>query len=279
MNRFICFITLLTFSQVNFAQQANSSDYQLVWADEFNHNGPPNPDYWTFEEGFKRNNEDQWYQKENAYCKDGLLLIKLKKEKKKNPTYVAGSTDWAKKRKYIQYTSSSINTRDKQAWTYGRFEMKARIPIGSGLWPAFWTLGIEKEWPSNGEIDIMEYYRGNILANIAIGTKEQWKAHWHSSTKSVEELGGKDWASKFHVWRMDWDEKEIALYVDDLLMIRVPMDQLNNKDGSGFNPFRQPHYVLLNFALGGMNGGKIDESLLPSTYEIDYVRVYQKKNN
>lgn len=156
--------------------------------------------------------------------------------------------------------------------------MKARIPIGSGLWPAFWTLGIEKEWPSNGEIDIMEYYRGNILANIAIGTSEQWKAHWHSSTKSVEELGGKDWASKFHVWRMDWDEKEIALYVDDLLMIRVPMDQLENKDGSGFNPFRQPHYVLLNFALGGMNGGKIDESLLPSTYEIDYVRVYQKKN-
>lgn len=85
MNRFICFITLLTFSQVNFAQQANSSDYQLVWADEFNQNGPPNPDYWTFEEGFKRNNEDQWYQKENAYCKDGLLLINLKKRKEEKP--------------------------------------------------------------------------------------------------------------------------------------------------------------------------------------------------
>ena len=279
MNEKLLFISLslLLWTFTSEAQRAASDGYQLVWADEFNQGGPPNPDYWSFEEGFKRNKEGQWYQKENAYCKGGVLVIEVRQEKKKNPTFRKGSNDWAALRRDIKYTSSSINTAGRKAWKYGRFEMRARIPIGTGLWPAFWTLGVEGEWPSNGEIDIMEYYRGNILANVATGTKERWKAAWYTSTKAVKELGGQRWADEFHTWRMDWDEDGIALYVDDSLMNRVPLSDLVNQDGSGINPFRQPHYILLNFALGGINGGKIDDSLLPARYEIDYVRVYQKQ--
>src|SRR5690606_16954235 len=107
-------------------------------------------------------------------------------------------------------------------------------------------------------------------------TTKRWSAEWHNGIKSVESLGGKKWADEFHVWRMDWDEKEIALYVDDILMNKVPLEKLVNKDGSGFNPFKQPHYILVNFALGGDNGGTIDESLLLAQYLIDYIRVYQK---
>ncbi|SFB79674.1 Glycosyl hydrolases family 16 [Parapedobacter composti] len=255
----------------------HNDGYQLVWSDEFDGDGPVDTSHWRFEKGFVRNQEDQWYQEENAYRKDGLLIIEARKESKPNPTYKAGSTHWGQARKTIAYTGASINTRGKHSWQYGRFEMRARIPIGGGLWPAFWTLGVKGEWPSNGEIDIMEYYRGMILANIACGTRERWKAEWYSKTMPVDSLGGEAWADEFHVWRMDWDETEIALYVDDMLMNRVPLDQLVNKDGTGFNPFKQPHYILLNFALGGMNGGKIDDSLLPAKYEIDYVRVYQRK--
>ncbi|MBE8722218.1 beta-glucanase [Sphingobacterium sp. Ka21] len=277
MNRLLIFFFLLLVQHAN--AQHDIETYKLVWSDEFNNEGKVDPRNWSFEEGFKRNNEDQWYQRENAYCKDGLLVIEARKEAKPNPAFEKESTHWAASRPSIQYTSSSINTQSKHSWKYGRFEMRARIPIGSGLWPAFWTLGVDKEWPSNGEIDIMEYYKGNILANIATGTAKQWNAEWHSTTKSVKELGGKAWAAQFHVWRMDWDENEISLYVDDLLLNRVAVERLVNKDGSGFNPFRQPHYILLNFALGGINGGKIDESLLPAKYEIDYVRVYQKDSS
>lgn len=262
---------------VAFAQHQEEKNYQLVWSDEFNEDGKVDARNWSFEHGFARNREDQWYQEDNAYIKDGLLVIEVKKETRPNPTYKAGSKDWARSRKDIKYTSSSINTNGKHSWQYGRFEMRARIPIGSGLWPAFWTLGVKGEWPSNGEIDIMEYYKGNILANIATGTSRKWQAEWYSTTKSVAELGGQGWANQFHTWRMDWDENEIALYVDDSLMNKVPLNKLVNKDGSGINPFRQPHYILLNFALGGINGGKIDDSLLPAKYEIDYVRVYQRE--
>lgn len=257
---------------------AQNDHYRLVWSDEFDRDGKLDGTNWSFEEGFQRNEEEQWYQTPNATIKNGLLIIEARAETKPNPSYQAQSTHWARSRPQIQYTSSSINTSGKQSWKYGRFEMRAKIPVGAGLWPAFWTLGVEKEWPSNGEIDIMEYYQGNILANIACGTQDRWKAEWYSSKRSVAELGGQEWASKFHVWRMDWDEKEIALYVDDILMNKVALAQLENKDGSGFNPFKQPHYILLNLALGGMNGGTLDPSLLPARYEIDYVRVYQKSS-
>lgn len=153
--------------------------------------------------------------------------------------------------------------------------MRAKIDISKGMWPAWWTLGVNKPWPGNGEIDIMEYYRGKLLANIAcLGTDR--KAYWFSNTYKTDSLGGDAWANQFHTWRMDWTEEFIALYCDDVLLNKVNLDELVNKDGSGFNPFRQPHYMLLNFALGGMNGGDPSSTAFPRKFEIDYVRVYQK---
>ena len=275
---FICLSLLSSYFAAS-GQQPIPSKYELVWSDEFNYTGALDTNKWSYERGFKRNREEQWYQKDNAYCGNGLLVIEAKKDPRDHPGFIKGSKDWISSRKKITYTSASINTLGKQSWQYGIFEIRARIPVGEGLWPAFWTLGTSKEWPSNGEIDIMEYYRGNILANIAIGTDQRWKAHWFGKTKAVKDLGGKAWAEQFHIWRMVWDEEAIALYVDDIEMIRVSMDQLVNRDGTGFNPFTQPHYLLLNLALGGINGGKIDPNLLPAKYEIDYVRVYQKKKS
>lgn len=250
--------------------------YKLVWSDEFNTDGRPDSLNWNYEQGFVRNEELQWYQPENAACKNGLLVIEARREAKANPRYEAGSRDWRKKRDSIQYTSSCIITSGKQQWLYGRFEMRARISISKGMWPAWWTLGVSRGWPGNGEIDIMEYYRGKLLANIAcLGTSR--KAEWYSNTFKTDSLGGADWAGKFHVWRMDWTAAYIALYCDDQLLNKTSLDLLVNKDGSNFNPFKQPHYMLLNLAMGGMNGGDPAGTSFPQQFEVDYVRVYQKQ--
>ncbi len=250
--------------------------YTLVWADEFNRKGKPDTANWNYEYGFVRNEELQWYQPENASVGKGLLLIEARREEKPNPAYKENSRSWRTNRSTIQYTSSCLLTRGKQSWLYGRFELRAKIDISNGMWPAWWTLGVDKGWPANGEIDIMEYYRGMMLANIACLGSDR-KAQWFSNTFKTDSLGGAAWASKFHIWRMDWTEEFIALYCDEQLLNKVSLDKLVNKDGSGFNPFKQKHYMLLNLAMGGMNGGDITGTTFPQKFEIDYVRVYQKK--
>jgi len=266
----------LTSSVQDTSSAGNDKDeYKLVWLDEFEKNGSPDSANWRYEYGFVRNEELQWYQPENARCENGYLIIEAKREQKPNPRYEAGSKDWRKKRDMINYTSSCLITAGKKTWQYGRFEMRGRIDISEGMWPAWWTLGIDKRWPANGEIDIMEYYRGKLLANIACIGKDR-KAEWYSNTFPVDSLGGASWSSKFHIWRMDWTEDFIALYLDDQLLNRVAVDSLVNKDGSGFNPFKQPHYMLLNLAIGGMNGGNPENTTFPRLFEVDYVRVYQK---
>jgi beta-glucanase (GH16 family) len=250
--------------------------YQLVWADEFNKDGPPDTANWRFEKGFVRNQEFQWYQPDNATCKNGFLIIEARKEKKPNPNYTAGSNDWKKNRENIEYSASSINTSGRQSWKYGRFIMRGRIDISKGLWPAWWTLGVAGRWPANGEIDIMEYYRNKVLANIACSDTNR-TAEWFSKKIPADSLGGAAWASAFHIWRMDWDENAIALYMDDWLMNKVELTRLVNKDGSGINPFMQPHYMLLNLAIGGQNGGDPASTVFPNRFEVDYVRVYQKQ--
>lgn len=251
--------------------------YQLVWNDEFNANGALNPLNWTYEKGFVRNEELQWYQPENAFCENGLLVIEARQTKQPNPLYVEGSRDWRKKRKEIEYTSACIITRGLQSWQYGRFEMRGRINISAGLWPAFWTLGERGNWPANGEIDIMEYYKGEILSNIASLGKNS-KPKWFSKTKKVDELGGEEWAKKFHIWRMDWDSENISLFVDDVLYLKTPLSALqNDQQTDGFHPFKQKHYLLFDLAMGGMNGGDLKETKFPNRMEVDYVRVYQRK--
>lgn len=252
--------------------------YVLKWADEFDIDGKPNNLNWGYERGFVRNEEQQWYQPENAYCKGGFLVIEAKKETRPNPRFDESSRDWRKNRKNIDYTSACLLSRGKQQWLYGRFVMRARIDISSGMWPAWWTLGIDKAWPANGEIDIMEYYKGKLLANIACLGKDH-RAAWFSNIIKTDSLGGKSWANQFHIWRMDWTEESIALYCDDYLLNNTSLDQLVNQDGSGFNPFKQPHYLLLNLAIGGINGGNPDSTQFPQRFEVDYVRVFQKSNN
>ena len=259
------------------AQKQSDGEYKLVWADEFDKDGPPNPKNWVFENGFVRNNEAQWYQKENAVCRDGHLVITGREDIKRNPKYVKGSTDPAET-KFIEFTSSSLMTKGLHQWTMGRFVARAKIPHGEGMWPAFWMVGAKGEWPSCGEIDIMEYYQNTILANVAHGTETRWNAKWHGTKTRTRELGGETWLNEFHIWRMDWDTEVIRLYVDDRLLNETRLSETSNahtKWGPS-NPFHHPHYMILNLALGGDNGGDMEKAKLPAEYIIDYVRVYQR---
>jgi beta-glucanase (GH16 family) len=262
----------------SFAAQESSThatSTPLVWADEFNVDGPLDPARWTYERGFVRNEELQWYQPENARCTTGTLVIEARRERKPNPRYRAGSARWQERREFIEYSSASATTRGLHAWQYGRFEMRARIDTRPGLWPAFWTLGVARPWPANGEIDIMEYYRGMLLANAAWGGERRGRAVWDDSRTSLTSFNDPDWSAQFHVWRMDWDENRIGLYVDDRLLNTIDLAQTINGDAEAANPFHQPHYIILNLAIGGTQGGDPASTEFPARFEIDYVRVYQ----
>jgi beta-glucanase (GH16 family) len=277
MRAFLAATTIsLLLASATAAEPPEADGYRLVWADEFNEDGGLDEKDWAFERGFVRNNELQWYQPENASCRGGLLVIEARREEKPNPTYVAGSRDWRRGRERIEYTSACITTLGKRSWKYGRFEIRARIDTRPGLWPAFWTLGTAGQWPANGEIDIMEYYRGMLLANVAWGTDRRFVAKWDDSKKPIKEFKDPGWSRAFHVWRMDWDEKAIRLYVDGELLNETDLAETINGDGSRRNPFKQEHYLLLNLAVGGANGGDPKGTEFPAKFEVDYVRVYQK---
>ncbi len=247
--------------------------YTLVWSDEFDTEGVPNPENWSFETGFVRNEEAQWYQADNAHTQAGFLIIEGRRERVENPNYEAGSSSWKTNRQYAEYTSSSLHSRGQQSWQYGRFELRARIVASAGLWPAWWTLGVNGEWPANGEIDILEYYGGNLHANVACGTETRWTARWDSVTRAVSSLGA-DWDAKFHLYAMDWDDTNIVLSVDGEVLNTTVIDDMRNPDGS--SPFRQPHYMLINLALGGSAGGELSGTAFPNRYEVDWVRVFQR---
>jgi len=255
-----------------------SGGWKLVWADEFDNNGRPDPRDWSYETGFVRNGEFQWYQPDNAWSEKGLLIIESRREQKKNPNYNPSSRDWKTRREYADYTSTSLTTKGRHHWMYGRFEMRGRIDTRPGLWPAFWTLGIAGEWPSNGEIDIMEYYRGMLLANVAWSSDRRWTAQWDTFKKPISEFNDPEWSRKFHVWRMDWNEKEIRLYIDEILLNTTDLSITINKNTEGKNPFHQPHYIILNLAIGGSNGGDPSGTNFPARFDVDYVRVYQKSD-
>jgi len=269
-------LTLFPFTSQ--AAEVSTNGYRLVWSDEFDKDGKPDPKNWTFEKGFVRNNELQWYQPENAYSKNGLLVIEGRRERKPNPNFQKGSKGWTTNREFIEYTSASLTTSGLHSWQFGRFEVKARIKTQAGLWPAIWFLGVQGEWPSNGEIDLMEFYGGNILANACWGTKERWKAKWDNSKKPVDSFKDPKWDEKFHIWRMDWDSKSIKLYLDDALLNTIDIEKTINPttEWGPKNPFLQPHYLLLNLAIGGKSGGDPSQTAFPTKYEIEYVRVFQK---
>jgi beta-glucanase (GH16 family) len=262
-----------------FALQAHTQpQWELVWSDEFEVDGVPDTSNWKYEEGFVRNEELQWYQHQNAWCAGGKLIIEARNECRPNPLFRRESSNWRFMRDTIRYTSASLNTRGLHHWLYGRFEVCAKIDTSMGSWPAIWTLGIKNPWPSNGEIDIMEFYRVNnqptILANAAWGTAKQYVAQWDSERVPLSSFLEKDplWPSKYHAWRMDWNEKSIQLFLDDELLNTINLETTINPNG--FNPFQQSHYLLLNLTVGA-NGGNPSNTHFPIRYEIEYVRVYQ----
>jgi beta-glucanase (GH16 family) len=253
----------------------DEKEYTLVWAEEFDIDGPPNPDNWSFEEGFVRNQELQWYQKQNAFVENGLLVIEGRRDTFPNPQYDPENGHWRNRREFVHYSSSSIRTDGNHAWRYGIFEIRAKIITEPGLWPAIWTVGEGHEWPQGGEIDIMEFYKGQILANAAWAGTQRWQAVWDSYKLPVSELG-EGWSDEFHIWKMEWTHDFIKIYVDDRLLNTVPLGGTINKRGTIVNPFRETQQVLiLNLAIGGQSGGDPSNTEFPSRYEVDYVRVYQ----
>lgn len=276
-NRLTISTLLLLLIATSQSAEKAMDDYNLVWADEFEIDGEPNPQNWTYEHGFVRNNELQWYQPENATCQHGILIIEGRKERKPNPHFKKDSKNWRQRRHFAEYTSSSLITQGLHQWQYGRFEIKARIQAEDGLWPAIWLLGTNGEWPYNGEVDIMEFYDGSLLANVIWGSNERWKPRVNSEKKPIESFGDLNWDKDFHIWRLDWDEESIKLYIDDILLNTINLSSTFNPPGSAIkHPFRQPHYLLINLAIGGHAGGDPSKTTFPAKFEIDYIRVYKK---
>ncbi len=250
-----------------------TNDWKLVWSDEFNTNGAPNPANWNFEHGFERNHELQWYQPENAVCTNGLLVIEARREHKPNPNYLSGSHDWKTSREWIEYTSASLTSRHLQEFKYGKIEMRARIDTRLGSWPAFWTLGATPgiHWPACGEIDIMEFYTGTVLANF--GWQLDGKTKWLAAKTPIPDFKDPFWNRDFHLWTMEWNEKKIDLLLDGKMMNHLEMTEADKADAG--NPFRNPVYLIINQAIGGDCGGDPAQTEFPIRYEVDWVRVYQ----
>jgi beta-glucanase (GH16 family) len=289
----IIFLTMKSRADIPATTQPGE-EYQLVWSDEFDRDGPLEAKDWRCESGFVRNRELQWYQQENAFCKDGHLIIEARREHKPNPRYnpdrpkpTTSPADLAnpffndphwRNRETIEYTAASVNTSGKHAWLYGRFEIRAKIDVRSGSWPAFWTLGNNGPWPANGEVDIMEYYDRTVLANVAWAGKPGNTATWNDKRLPLASFG-KDWPDQFHTWRMDWNADSIKLYLDDVLVNSQDLSNTLNAQplpgGAVENPFHTPMYILLNQAIGGTRGGDPSATEFPIRYVIEYVRVWQ----
>jgi len=260
--------------------------YDLVWHEEFSRAGRLDS-IWSYEQGFVRNEELQWYQADNTTLHDGVMDIEGRVERVINPNYQADHPDWRKNRPTAEYTSSCVTTMRQKTFKYGRFEVRAKIPVVSGAWPAIWLLGNQWGWPECGEIDVMEYYikygGPGVLANACWGTDKPHHAEWDEGFIPFAHFTEKDplWADKYHVWRLDWDAEVLNIYLDDELLNTIETSKTVNggvKENTE-NPFSNDvedfaDYLLFDLAIGG-NGGTPADSLYPIHYLVDYVRVYQ----
>lgn len=259
-----------------------ASDWKLVWQDEFDYEGYPNPDKWGYDEwpARKVNDEDQTYTKrlKNARVENGHLIIEAHKEKFNN----------------AEYSSARLNTLGKMDFLYGRVEVKAKLPAGQGTWSAIWMLPSDPykysttckpgedwqgsatcdAWPNSGEIDIMEHV-GYDMNNIhgTVHTKAYYWANWEQRKGSVE---GQTVESDFHVYALEWTPETITIFFND-----TPYFIYFN-EGTGWEawPFDHAYNLILNLAIGGMwgrAGGSIDDSIFPVRMEVDYVRIYQRE--
>jgi len=237
----------------------------LVWSDEFDTDGLPDAARWDHDTGRNAlgwyNNELQYYsapRAENAVAAGGKLRITARLEE------LRGATDWGGQ----CYTSARLLTRGRAAWTYGFFEVRAKLPCGRGTWPAIWTLGSGGVWPDDGEIDIMEQVGSN--PGRVFGTV-------HTAQSGGPGTGGAvnvpDACTAFHDYQLTWTAEQIAIGIDGVIYYRY----VNPRAGKFTWPFDKPQFLLLNIAIGGNLGGAVDDSIFPVAMEVEHVRVYQAK--
>ncbi|HEU4902487.1 MAG TPA: glycoside hydrolase family 16 protein, partial [Flavisolibacter sp.] len=197
------------------------------------------------------NNEKQYYQAANATVSNGNLVITAKKQRVKANNY----------------TSARLKTQGKREFTHGRIEARIKLPLGQGLWPAFWMLGANintVSWPGCGEIDIMEHIN---TENTIYGT-----IHWDNNGHASYGGNTTTTPTDYHVYAVEWDATSMRWYVDGVQYLAA--DITNGINGT--EEFQKPFFILLNMAVGGnWPGQTIDDSKLPASMYIDYVRVYQ----
>ena len=225
----------------------------LVWSDEFDGTAV-NTANWGYDLGGGGwgNNEKEYYQAANATVSNGNLVITAKKQRVKSNAY----------------TSARLKTQGKKEFTYGRIEARIKIPVGKGLWPAFWMLGANintVSWPACGETDIMEHINTD---NTFYGTMH-WDYNGHKSAGGNTTISN---PGEYHIYSIEWDATIIRWYVDGV-------QYFENSTSNGVNgttAFQKPFFILLNLAVGGnWPGQTIDETKLPASMYVDYVRVYQ----
>jgi beta-glucanase (GH16 family) len=252
-------------------------DWQLVWSDEFNTPGRPDPAKWNFTTGFHANHEAQYYtgdRPENVRIENGMLIMEGRREDWPNPQFDPASKSYTKQ-KTIPYTSAMLTTKNKFSWTYGRFEARAKVPKGQGMWPAIWFLGADIDkthWPTCGEIDLMEALGRDPLK--VYGTLHYSENHKHAHTGSSTTATTPP-ADDFHLYAIEWFPDRIDFFYDQTMYHSIHLDDIATGPD---NPFRKPEYLLVNLALGGDWGGlTVDDSKLPQQFQIDYIRIYQQK--
>lgn len=241
-----------------------ATTYQLVWADEFEKEGLPDTTKWGYDVGGGGwgNNELEYYTKakiENARVEKGNLIIEARKES-------FGGRN---------YTSARLLTKNKAQWTYGKFEVKAKLPRGRGMWPAIWLLSAKDplQWPDDGELDIMEEVGFN--QNVIHGTIHNKAFNGANGKQKGGEKLVPDADKAFHIYSMEWSEREVNFSIDSVSYFSY------FNPGLGFDgwPYYKDFFMILNVAVGGNWGGiqGVDDTIFPQQMVIDYVRVYQKK--
>lgn len=266
----IFFAIILCSCEKNDNELNNSSDipdgYNLVWSDEFDIDGLPNSSKWDYDieanETGWYNDELQYYsygRLENSIVSNGKLIITARKERLTNAEDYGGQ----------EYTSARLITMGKANWEYGFMEIRAKLPCGLGTWPAIWLLGDNDiPWPGNGEIDIMEQV--GLYPNEISGTVHTTSTAGTFGDGSLVEIN--DACEVFHNYQLTWTSEKITIAVDGTTFHTY----LNQGTGIDSWPFDNPHYLLLNLAIGGeMAGPTVDDSIFPIQLEIEYVRIYQ----
>ncbi|MFT6387349.1 MAG: beta-glucanase (GH16 family) [Cellvibrionaceae bacterium] len=252
----------------------NSSQAEiLVWHDEFDYQGLPDSSKWDYEVGYVRNKELQYYKEaslDNSFVSDGVLTLRAIRHDDTRSMW-----DQLLGEEFIPVTSASLTTKGLSSWKYGRMEIRAKLPLGRGVWPAFWTLGeniSSIRWPKCGEIDVMEFV-GSTPRQIHGGV-HFYDYKLGKKSKLIPLKGEKlftDSPDKFHTYGIEWDEKEIRFFFDGRQWKKFNISTA----GDTKNPFNKPHFIIINLAMGGAWAGTPSDDIYPVDYIIDYVRVYQ----